>query len=124
LVWGIFYQCRGNKTGRLNAPPVDPPGAPPVDTPPGAFSRRIYFPRGGYTAKMESIFDEIEREAVAYFQKEEQDKYEKARVDKIWLMRKYNRLKTAVSDMNRLKDKEKASAARKALKLFRLENNM
>jgi hypothetical protein len=73
---------------------------------------------------MESIFDEIEREAVAYFQKEEQDKYEKARVDKIWLMRKYNRLKTAVSDMNRLKDKEKASAARKALKLFRLENNM
>jgi hypothetical protein len=39
-------------------------------------------------------------------------------------MRKYNRLKTAVSDMNRLKDKEKASAARKALKLFRLENNM
>jgi hypothetical protein len=73
---------------------------------------------------MESIFDEIEREAAAYFQKEEHDALEKARSDKIWLMRNYNRLKSHLTDMNTLKDKEKASAARKALKLFRRENNM
>ena len=78
---------------------------------------------------MESIFDEIEKEAAAYFQKEEQ---EKARVDRLWVMRTYSRLRSRVSDMNTLlKDRktdvklqENARAARKELKLFRLKNNL
>ena len=73
---------------------------------------------------MEAILDEIEKEAIAYFKKEEDDKREKARSDKIWLMRSYYALKDRVTYANAAKDKERARAARKALKAFRLEHNL
>jgi len=73
---------------------------------------------------MDATFDEIQKEAEAYFKKEEAELREKARVDKIWLMRNYHQLKSRVSDFNRMKDKEKASAARKALKEFRKLHNL
>ncbi len=70
---------------------------------------------------MEAIFDEIEKEAAAYFRKEE---HEKARLAKMWMMRNYNALKDDLSYANQAKDKARASAARKALKLFRITNNL
>lgn len=72
---------------------------------------------------MDITFDEIEKEAEAYFQ-EENDKREKERIDRIWLMRTYRQLQSRVSDFNRMKDKEKASNARKALKEFRKLHNL
>lgn len=75
---------------------------------------------------MDAIFNEIEQEAIAYFKKEEEEKEEKARVEasshRITLRRRYFALKMKVSDMNRMKLKDEAKAARRALKLFRMEN--
>jgi hypothetical protein len=73
---------------------------------------------------MDAILNEIEQEAIAYFKKEEDDKNKEEDSLRITLRRRYFWLKMRVADMNRLKDKEAASEARRALKLFRMEHKL
>jgi hypothetical protein len=70
---------------------------------------------------METIFNEIEQEAIAYFKNEEK---EKERVNRVWLMRSYYALKDNLTAANREKDKARANAVRKELKEFRKKHNL
>ena len=72
---------------------------------------------------MDAIFNEIEQEAIAYFKKEEEKARVEASSDRIWLRREYFGLKMKVTDMNRMKLKVEAKAARRALKLFRMTHD-